>query len=79
MCLAEFDWEAKHRRERAWHNGLGPERIKRLAEIDCKYLVVTKKNWVYCDALDSPYCLRSKKPCTWRVPADERKNKNDTK
>jgi len=68
--------EEKRRKQSARHSAHGPERVKKLAEIDCGWFHFVGRGWVYCDALDWMYCLKSKKPCSFWKPATERNEVN---
>ena len=70
----EMDEQRKRRRESTYHNAISPQRIAKLADIDCVSMRVVGRGWAYCDALDWPYCLYEDKPCSFRKPIDERSN-----
>jgi len=42
--------------------------VRRLAEIDCRSLIVNDMNHAKCDALTDVLCMRRDKPCKFRAP-----------
>jgi len=70
--------EVKRRRESTRFNAISPERVIRIAEIDCAHFRLVGRGWIYCNALDWMYCLYSKKPCSfWRSTKERVVNETD--